>query len=332
MGPVFLIDDGSGENYKAIFEKASQLIEKNGGILLVHSKNQGKGRALKTAFNCILNTYPEIQGVVTADSDGQHTPACIKKVSQQMKLNKEALVLGVRKFDEKDIPWKSRLGNKLTEKLFKYISGVHITDTQTGLRGIPKSYMKELVSLKGERFEFEMRMLLDAAERYEIKEVPIQTIYESATNHQTHFKPIKDSMKIYSILGEKFLKYIFSSLSSSVIDLFLFEILCIFLINNYPRTYVILATVFARIISAIYNYFLNYKVVFKSQENIRHSAIKYITLAILQMICSAILVTISVSLLALIPEVVIKAIIDTFLFFVSYCVQQRFVFKKQADF
>ncbi len=78
----------------------------------------------------------ETAGVLTADSDGQHTPECISKVIDALKKNTESLVLGVRCFGLDEVPWKSRFGNKMTEKTFKYITGVHITDTQTGLREI----------------------------------------------------------------------------------------------------------------------------------------------------------------------------------------------------
>ncbi len=54
IGPVILVDDGSGDKYSAIFEKARSLVAENGGTVLVHEVNRGKGRALKTAFQYIL--------------------------------------------------------------------------------------------------------------------------------------------------------------------------------------------------------------------------------------------------------------------------------------
>lgn len=328
LGPIYIVDDGSAESFQPIFQKASEFLKKTGGTVLHHPVNRGKGRALKTAFEYILNTNKNITAVVTADSDGQHTPECIKKVIHAVLSHDNYLVLGVRTFDTDGIPWKSRLGNRLTEKLFRYLSGVHISDTQTGLRGIPRKYMQELLDLKGERFEFEMRMLLDAADRYPIMEVPIATVYDSAEHHQTHFNPIMDSLKIYRILGEKFMKYVFSSLSSCVLDLVLFWLICISCRNFFPLLYITVATITARFFSSIYNYFINYKIVFRSREKIRRSVIKYYILAILQMTCSAVFVTLFKNLLPVCPEVVIKIFIDTVLFFISYHIQQNLIFKK----
>lgn len=329
IGPVIIVNDGSSEQYKPVFEEAEELIKRFGGELLVHEVNKGKGRALKTAFDYVLSHYPDAVGVVTADSDGQHTPKNINEVIQALIQNENKLVLGVRKFDGDGIPWKSRFGNSVTEKVFKYVSGVHVTDTQTGLRGIPRQFMRELLDVKGERFEFEMRMLLASAGRYDILEIPIETIYDSEENHQTHFHPIKDSIKIYKILGGKFFKYILSSGSSCILDLALFALLCHLLKAGFPDVYIAIATVSARVVSAIYNYIMNYKVVFRSSESVGKSGGKYFLLAVIQMSLSAGLVTLFVKCFSIVPEIVFKIIVDTCLFFVSYYIQQKYVFERK---
>ncbi len=328
IGPIYIVNDGSAAEFDVVFDAIKDKVEKSGGLVLNHEINKGKGRALKTAFEYILNNEPNVQVVVTADSDGQHTGDCILRVMNASRENKNSLVLGIRTFEDKEIPWKSSFGNKLTEKVFKYVTGVHITDTQTGLRAIPRDYLPELLNIKGERFEFEMRMLIDAVEKLEIVEVPIKTIYESKENHQTHFDPIKDSIRIYRILGERFIKFIFSSVSSCLLDLILFGVLCHFLKAKDPILYVTYATVIARIFSAMYNYGINYGLVFKSKENVGKAAAKYFLLAVIQMICSALLVTGLVNLFPNGIEVIFKAIVDTMLFFVSYSIQQKLVFKK----
>ena len=329
MGPVILVNDGSvGADYDSIFEESKRIIEKRGGCLLEHDINRGKGRALKTAFSYILNKRDDIVAAVTADSDGQHSSSCIQKVMDAIQENEDALVLGVRKFDLDGIPWKSRCGNTITVKVFKYVTGESVSDTQTGLRGIPRGYMQDLLDLKGERFEFEMRMLVDVVGKRKIIEVPIETIYDSKDNHQTHFDPFKDSARIYKVLGEKFLTFVISSLSSSVIDIVIFGICCFLLKASMPVVYVAISTAIARIISATYNYLINYKIVFKSKENISMSAIKYILLAIIQMSCSALLVTLLVTIFPIGLEVIFKIIVDVLLFFISYKIQQKLVFQK----
>ena len=187
--------------------------------------------------------------------------------------------------------------------------------------------MKEMLGVSYDRFEFEMQMLLDASANYPILEIPIETIYDSRENHQTHFRPVSDSVKIYAILGKRFFKYSLASFSSSIIDLLLFTILCHFL-RNRVTGYVALCTVSARIVSAAYNYVINYKVVFKSRENPCKAAVEYALLAIVQMTMSALLCTGGVLLLPALPEAAVKIVVDTILFFASYYLQQKIVFRK----
>lgn len=327
LRPIVVVNDGSNQAYSEIFDQAEKLLLQGNGVLLVHETNRGKGRALKTAFEYVRDAYPDAIGVVTADSDGQHTYTCIQKIKDSLSEHPGELILGVRDFSGEGIPWKSRFGNNLTEKVFGYVAGVHVSDTQTGLRGIPYSFMEQLVYVPGERFEFEMQMLLESAGKYPVREIKIETIYDSQENHQTHFNPITDSLKIYKILGKKFLKYIFASASSSVVDIILFSGFC-HMLKGVIVPYAAMATVLARVISASYNYAMNYRVVFKSGEKISSSAIKYGLLAIIQMTLSAFFVTFGISILKFVPEVFVKIIVDTALFFISYHIQQRYVFKR----
>ena len=325
LGPVIIVDDGSGTEYAELFAQARVCLHELGGTVLTHEVNRGKGRALKTAFAHILDTYPDAAGCVTADSDGQHTAECILSVRQALEDNPDKLILGVRRFDGEGVPWRSRVGNTITEKVFSYVSGVHVTDTQTGLRGIPRAFMKELLDVPGERFEFEMQMLLESAGDYPVLEVPIQTIYDSKDNHQTHFNTFSDSVKIYRILAKKYLKYVFASVSSCVIDLALFALFC-YLFKNRTPAYITVSTVLARTISSVYNYVMTYKVVFVSKQKVAVSGMKFFILVLVQMGLSALLVTAGSALLPFAPEVAVKAVVDTVLFFISYKVQQKYIF------
>ena len=327
MGPVIIINDGSSEEYDHFFKEAESIITKRGGKLISYRPNRGKGRALKTAFSYISENMPDVTGCVTADSDGQHTPECIATIINALKEHPDNLILGVRQFNKEDIPWKSWFGNTLTIKVFSYVAGMKVNDTQSGLRGIPLQFMKELINCKGERFEFEMQMLLDCAGRYNLTEIPIKTVYESKDNHQTHFRPVNDSLRIYRILGKKFIKFVFSSVSSFVIDILLFYLFISFYKDDFPGLYVTISTIGARVLSAFYNYLINYKFVFKSQAARSVSLTKYALLAIIQMSLSAGIVSLFVFLLPKIPETIIKCIIDTLLFFLSYTVQQKLVFR-----
>lgn len=318
---IIVVDDGSEDKvYQELFTKAQEL----GGTVLHHAVNLGKGRALKTAFNHCIYHYPDAIGCVTIDSDGQHTVPDMVACMKSLLANPQSLVLGARNFNEEGIPLRSSFGNKTTSRVMKALTGLSISDTQTGLRAIPMAFMRELMEEKGERFEFETNMLLAAKESGRmIVEVPIKTIYIE-DNKTSHFHPIRDSIKIYAI----FFKFIVSSLSSSIVDLVLFSI---FLWMLGERTYgtfssIMLATILARVLSAIYNFTINYKVVFKSRDNASRAIVKYAILAVLIMLASGFLVETIYGMLA-IPEVLIKIPVDVILFLVSFWVQREVVYK-----
>ncbi|MCR5769959.1 MAG: bifunctional glycosyltransferase family 2/GtrA family protein [Butyrivibrio sp.] len=322
---VIIIDDGSGPEYEYIFKTLSNDYD---CIVLKHYVNMGKGRALKDAFNYCLNTYPDMTGCVTADSDGQHTPFDIFKCMQELYNNPDRLILGCRDFSTDGVPNKSKYGNRITTFVVKLFCGMKISDTQTGLRAIPRAFMSKVLTTPGERFEYEMNMLIDCKYECPIKEVSIETIYESKDNHRTHFDPIRDSYRIYKIFGKMFLHYTISSLSSCVVDLLFFSMFCSAFKSLIPIYYVTIATVLARIISASYNYLINYKLVFHSNDGYVKTGTKYFTLALVQMTLSAFLVTVLNILIPVIPETGIKVVVDVCLFFISYYVQREFIFKK----
>ncbi|SEL06496.1 MULTISPECIES: glycosyltransferase family 2 protein [unclassified Butyrivibrio] len=323
LKPVVIVDDGSDKDtYGQLFETAKS---EYGAVVLRHAVNMGKGRALKDAFNYCLNEYPDMIGVITADSDGQHTTTDITRVKRELLENSDALILGCRNFDEGGIPARSVFGNKTTSKVMGVLTGVKVTDTQTGLRAIPAGFMRYLLNEKGERFEFETNMLL--ATGYlgiPIRQVDIQTIYIEE-NKSSHFRPIKDSLIIYAV----FFKFIISSLSSSVIDMLMFALFCRLFRNveDLFIGYILLSTILARVISATYNFMVNYKVVFKGRGNKFLAAAKYLLLAVIIMLLSGYGVTFIHGFFESAPEVYVKIPVDTVLFLLSFVIQREFVYK-----
>jgi len=327
---IILVDDGSDANHRLIFDE----LEGNDECVVVrHAINLGKGRGLKNAFNYFLNMedVSDYCGVITADSDGQHTVEDVIRLSDKLKDYSDndygALLLGSRDFGLSIVPFKSKFGNRITRIVLYLLHGVKLKDTQTGLRGVPKSIIPEFIEIFGERFEYETNMLIVAArQNIGIVEVPIKTVYEN-NNEGTHFNPIRDSWAIYKILFGTFFKYIMSSLSSFVIDILIFRlVLDLLKKGNIPSAVIISAsTLTARIISSIYNYLINRKVVFKSNDKGAVSLIKYYVLAVIQMCCSAALVTIFYNWIG-IPETIVKVIVDGLLFLISFQIQKRLVF------
>ncbi|WP_338324936.1 bifunctional glycosyltransferase family 2/GtrA family protein [Metabacillus mangrovi] len=316
---IIVINDGSKEETLPIFDTLAQQPQV---AVLSHSVNQGKGRALKTGLDYIGINFSTDLRVITADADGQHAVKDMLKIAEKMKQSPESLILGVRDFTEKGIPARSRFGNNLTKLIVRYAVGVRISDTQTGLRGIPFTMIKPLLHVKGERYEYEMNMLLECKnDQRKIEEVPIETIYID-DNDSSHFNPIIDSIKIYSV----FFKFISSSLLSFGVDILLFSVFSLLFRDVFPAQFILIATVSARILSSLFNYALNKNVVFKSKS--KNTMMKYYILSVIQMITSALLVNGFYQLIGG-GEVVIKIIMDSILFLISYVIQRDWVFKSR---
>jgi len=198
---LVVVDDGSGEEFKGVFASLDPRVK-----LITYPVNKGKGGALKTGIKYILDEKPECEFVITADADGQHRYEDIKKVIDASVERPGALVLGSRTFDESNVPARSRFGNTVTCFVFRLVSGVKLHDTQTGLRGFDRNGMQVFKDLAGDRYEYEMNVLLTAAfGGIPITESFIKTIYIEE-NKSSHFNPLKDSCRIYKCI----FKYLFN--------------------------------------------------------------------------------------------------------------------------
>jgi glycosyltransferase involved in cell wall biosynthesis len=187
---IVLVDDGSAPASGRVLDEARNL----GCTVLRHPANRGKGRALKTGFAYIAAEYPG-QDVVCADADGQHHATDILRVAEQVALTGR-MVLGVRRFTGA-VPLRSRVGNTVTRVLFKTVTGRGVQDTQTGMRGYPATLLDWLCRVPGERFEYEMNVLLDAVRAgHPIEQTVVATTY-LADNASSHFSSLTDSARIY---------------------------------------------------------------------------------------------------------------------------------------
>lgn len=304
---IVVVNDGSKEECNKVFKA----IKKN-CILLEHEVNKGKGAALKTGYSYIKENFDNYI-VVTLDCDGQHKIEDAKKLYKYNIEHLDTLVLGSREFD-KDVPLRSKLGNTITRYVYKIVSRTTVRDTQTGLRSFSNDLMDLMLEIPGERYEYEINVLLEVA-KYEIPihEITIETIYID-NNSGSHFNPIKDSIKIY----KEILKYSLSSIISFCIDFILFKIFLGFF--NLQ-----LSNIFARIISASCNFTMNKKFVFKNKGNVFKAIVSYAALAITVLFLNTILLTFLVGLG--IPTLLAKLITEVTLFFLSYFIQHSFIFR-----
>ena len=330
---VIVVDDGSDDKHKDIFYKLENL---KGCTVLHHKENFGKGRGLKTAFAYYLKNFNQNEyfGVVTADADGQHLPVDIYNTAKAVIRNgkdEPFLALGTRDFDEEIVPFKSRKGNKITTTVFKLLYGKLINDTQTGLRGISNSFIPECLSMKGERFEYEINMLIVAArKKYKIEEVVIKTVYFNS-NRETHFNPLKDSLRIYRVMFMSFILFSCSGLISVIVDQGLFALFVHYIFSDFIYSVAIpLSSLIARLCSSFVNYSLNRKFVFSSGKIKFKNLIRYYILCLVQICISALTVTIIYSLVH-INSSFIKLIVDGLLFLISYRIQQSWVFPIEIE-
>lgn len=189
---VMVIDDGNDASYDGLFNKISNI---DRCTILRHSKNYGKGAGLKTAIRFYLEHFSYLKGIVTADADSQHLAKDVLNVGQHLMGMEDGFILGSRMYDRKTMPVRSLIGNKVTSRLFQLLFGLYIRDTQTGLRGITTSELPMLLALDGDRFEFEMNMLIYMVKKNKhIVQVDIEAIYQE--NHLSYYRTYKDSERI----------------------------------------------------------------------------------------------------------------------------------------
>ena len=193
---IIVVDDGSPPESAPVFEELAAF---PGCTLLRHEVNRGKGRAIKTGLASFLERYPDAEGIITVDADGQHRAEDVVRVAESFLADSSALVIGSRKFARKS-PWRSRFGNQLTRRVFRWVAGVRLADTQSGLRCFSRAVARRLLALAGERYEYEMNVLVACPKMsVPLREVEIETVYFEG-NPSSHFNPVVDSVKIYFLL------------------------------------------------------------------------------------------------------------------------------------
>lgn len=317
---IIVVNDGSGQAYEPVFAALPDYC-----TLLVHDVNKGKGRAMKTGFTYLCEHGTKGDGVVIVDADGQHLLKDVVRVCEEFTAHPDSMIIGARQFTGK-VPFRSRFGNTMTKYVFAAASGVKLSDTQTGLRAIPIDCLAQLLDLKGERYEYEMNMLLHAAEvGIPMREVMIETVYID-DNSSSHFNVIRDSFKIYGVI----LKFVLSSIMAFLVDYAFFNLFYYLLGGKLEAaTQLLIATVAARVISSLVNFFINKKVVFKNKDGAGSTLIKYYLLVLMILGANFGLMHVLVNLLGMNASLA-KILVEAVLFIVSYFMQRKFVFKNKG--
>ena len=327
---IILVNDGSKQENLHYFEEEAaahpDIIH-----LLHHEVNKGKGAALKNAFRWFLANRPDGFGVVTVDGDNQHHPEDTRRCCEKM-LETGHMALGCRDFTLDHVPARSRFGNRTTSAIFKIFVGMTLSDTQTGLRAIPRADLEVLTTIAGDRFEYETNMLLAMKDQgIAFDEVKIRTVYIEE-NKSSHFHPIRDSWRIYKLILAHFFRYTLSSLAGSLVETGLLAVLNLLLKNLLTGIALTAATAIpARIISCLFNFFLNKYLVFKTNVSTGKAMVRYWILAIGQMTVQFLLdegfyVLLGIGGTATGLRVLIHTVVMICLYFMSFMIQQRWVF------
>jgi len=183
---IIVVDDGSSDETKRI---SSELRVH----LLSHPVNLGKGAALRTGFQYILQKDYEV--VITLDADGQHNPSEIPFLLRIFQNVKPDILIASRAAEFGKMTFLRRFWNRLGVKAVARLCHSDITDSQSGFRLIRTSLLKE-VNLSTSRFETELELLIKACKKgFSVLSIPINTQKVDGTS-STHFRPVADTWRV----------------------------------------------------------------------------------------------------------------------------------------
>lgn len=316
---VVVVNDGSGPQYGTVFDQAKAY-----GYVISYPENKGKGYALKTGTQYIVDHFPDAY-IVTMDADGQHTVQDAWRLLNEVKKDPSALWIGVRTGLNK-APLPSRFGNALTRKATELVCGTDLQDTQSGLRAFDTKLARKLLKIDGDRYEYEMNEILDLSRwNIPIRQMPIETIYLN-NNESSHFHRIKDSLRIYRQL----LKFSASSLTCFCIDFILYSLLYLSLgfLNESAR--ILWSNIPARIISSTVNYTINRKMVFSSHNSVAKSALQYFLLAACILALNTLIITFLSETLGW-NGLIAKICAELLCFIISFTVQKLWIFNRKKE-
>ncbi len=188
---VLVIDDGSTDG-------TSRAARDAGAFVVAHSKNLGKGAALKTGFRYALDHGYD--AVITMDGDGQHDPASIPFFIETFERTEADMVVGSRMHDVGEMPGLRIWTNRTTSRVVSLLARTNIPDSQSGFRMIGAKLLRSIVGdLVTSRYDMESEILIRAGRRgFRIESTPIRSIY---TDEVSHINPVVDTLRFLGLVG-----------------------------------------------------------------------------------------------------------------------------------
>ncbi len=171
-------------------------------MVLINTKNHGKGYSLQRGFDYILTR--DYDAIITLDGDGQHSPDDLRKFVELFEKNKPDIICGNRMRNSKGMPGVRFVTNKVMSGLISFVCRQKIYDTQCGYRLIRTDVLRN-IQLSSTAFEIESEVLIKASKkRYHIVSVPIKTIY---SNERSKINPFFDTIRFFIyIVREMFVR------------------------------------------------------------------------------------------------------------------------------
>ncbi len=193
---IIVVSDGSTDS---TVEEA----QKNGAVVLQHRERRGKGQALKTGFDYILDN--KYQAVITMDGDGQHLPSEVHKFIAAFKRSPDdvGIIIGLRKRNVKNMPLDRFLTNWFTSSIVSLFSRQRIPDSQCGFR-LTRTKALANVELFTSHFDTESEILIKVARKgFKIINVPIETVYRE---EKSKINPFLDTLRFFKFVFNSALK------------------------------------------------------------------------------------------------------------------------------
>jgi len=186
MIDILVVDDGSSDETKRVaWENRAQVLE--------HPFNLGKGAALRTGFQYVLQR--DYKMVITLDADGQHDPAEIPILLKIFQSVRPDILIASRAGEFWKMTFLRRFWNRLGVKAVARLCHADITDSQSGFRLIRTEVLK-VVDLSTSRFETELELLIKACKKgFSVLSVPINTQKVDGTG-SSHFRPVADTWMV----------------------------------------------------------------------------------------------------------------------------------------
>ena len=331
---IVVVNDGSRTDKLPVFFKLKRL-----GVTVVdHPHNRGQGAALRTGFQYYLDHFQgQSDGVITLNADRQIPPSDVVRIASSLHNEQAmcsfALVVGTRNLEGKDVTDYDYNMGGVMKLLYHMLMGVRLNDPLSGVFGIPDLRVRQCLEIGSDGYAYATSMTM-SFEKIGFLQVPVSYAnYEEGV--EPAFRKIPDTIRILYTIFKKFIVYSITSVGASILDVIMFGIFHSITFRGNPMA-IIYSTICARVISASVNYLLTKHFVFHfksdSAQETTKSAGAFFVLTAMQCICSALIVSAMKMLLGG-SAVGIKVIVDTTLFFVSYKIQHKYIFKddRQED-